>query len=158
MVVLAASLPTRLSDTVTRAAQDRGLAVVHASAEEGAAALLTAFDVALVASGTASLEAALAGAPPVVVARLDRLAYAVAKRLVRTPHVALPNVVLGRRAFPELVQDEVTPEAIVREAATLLDAPASREHDMAELRARLAPPDATPFGERVARLLAPWIE
>ena len=54
----------------------------------------------------------LAGAGPVVAYRLDPVSYALARRLVKTPHIALPNVLLGRRAFPELLQDAVTPARI----------------------------------------------
>src|SRR5580704_14142082 len=134
-----------------------GIEQVEGDREHGAAPLLGAFDVALSASGTATLEAALAGAAPVVACRLDALAYAAARRLVRTPHIALPNVLLGRRAYPEIVQDEVTPARLASEARALLG---RREETLAlaaELRAVLAPPSPLPFGRRVEELLLPWL-
>lgn len=152
-VILAPVLDSRARSLCAAHARAFGLAVVEADAAHGAGPLLDAMDVALCASGTASLEAALAGAAPVVCYRLDAVAYAVARRLVRTPHIALPNVLLGRRAFPELLQAEVTATRISAAARELL----ARREDVLraahELRALLAPPSATPFGERVADLV-----
>jgi len=147
--------PSRLH--LAMLARRAGLPLADAPAEGGATSLLAGFDASLCASGTASLEAALAGASPVVAYRLDRLAYAVARRLVRTPHIALPNVLLGRRAFPELVQGEVTPARLAASALPLLaDRPASLRL-AAELGAILAPPSPAPFGDRVAELMLPWL-
>lgn len=84
-----------------------GVHVVHAP-EEGAGALLGAFDATLCASGTASLESALAGAHPVVCYRTDRLTAAVVGGLLRTPFVGLPNVLLRRPVWPELLQRDAT--------------------------------------------------
>ena len=134
-----------------------GVTAGEAPAEGAAPAVLPGFDVSLCASGTASLEAALAGAAPVVAYRMDRLGYALARRLVRTPHVALPNVLLGARAFPELLQDEVTPDRLSGEVRGWL---ARREEALrlaGELRRILAPPSPAPFGRRVAELVLPWL-
>jgi lipid-A-disaccharide synthase len=73
--------------------------------------------VALAASGTVTLELGLAGTPMVVAYRVDRLA-AQLQFLVKTPHFALANLVLGERAFPELMQDDCTPD---RMAAALME-------------------------------------
>ncbi|HEY4119634.1 MAG TPA: hypothetical protein VGM56_17315, partial [Byssovorax sp.] len=124
----------------------------------GAAPLLSAFDASLVASGTASLEAALAGASPVVAYRMDPLAYAIARRLVTTRFIALPNVVLGRAAAPELVQADATPARLVAALEGVL-ARADGAAIAAELRAALEPGlgDAT-FGARVAARLTDWLD
>jgi lipid-A-disaccharide synthase len=143
--------------TLARAAERHDLDLADADADRGAAPLLAAFDVTLCASGTASLEAALAGAPPVVCYRLDRLAYAVAKRLVTSAHVALPNVLLGRRAFPELLQDDLTPERAADAAEVWLARNAEARALAAELAALLTPPGDGTFGERVARLMNDWL-
>jgi lipid-A-disaccharide synthase len=86
------------------------------------AAKLSAFrlaDAALAASGTVTLELALAGTPMVVAYRVDALAAALGF-LVKTPHFALSNLVLGTRAFPELMQDECTPPLLADALAGLL--------------------------------------
>ncbi len=96
--------------------------------------VLGAADAAAVASGTASLEAALSGVPAVVVYRLAPLSYLLGRMFVRVEHVALPNLVLGGRIFPELIQRRCVPEAVARELGALLE-PARA----AAIRAALAP-------------------
>lgn len=80
----------------------------------GEARKLAAFhlaDAALAASGTVTLELALAGTPMIVAYRVDALAARL-RFLVKTPHFALANLVLGERAFPELMQEDCTPEKL----------------------------------------------
>lgn len=74
--------------------------------------VLNSADVAVVVSGTVTLEAALLGVPQVVVYRTSSSTYYVAKMLLRIPHVALPNIVVGREIVPELLQNEATPSNI----------------------------------------------
>jgi len=90
---------------------------------EGAAEALACSTVALAGAGTATLEAALALRPCVVLARLHPTTAAVARRLVRVPAVGLPNLVLGRAVLPECIQEACTPEAVARAAAGLLANP-----------------------------------
>ena len=73
---------------------------------------LLAADAALVASGTVTLEAALCGTPSVVAYRLAPLSYWWLRRLVTVPHVALPNLLLDQRLFPEFLQEAATPDAL----------------------------------------------
>lgn len=73
---------------------------------------LTACDAALVKSGTSTLEAMLLHRPMVVSYRLGELTYKVVNRLLRTPYVALPNILAGQALVPELLQHEATPEAL----------------------------------------------
>jgi lipid-A-disaccharide synthase len=80
--------------------------------DDGASRALSRAYVALVASGTATLESALLETPLVVAYRTGRLNYALAKRLVRIPDVGLVNVLLGERVAPELVQNAATPDAM----------------------------------------------
>ncbi|WP_456456356.1 lipid-A-disaccharide synthase [Thermovibrio sp.] len=62
----------------------------------------------VIASGTASLEASLLGLPHVVVYKVNPLTYLVAKRLVKTPFISLPNIIAGREVVPELIQGDAT--------------------------------------------------
>lgn len=73
---------------------------------------LTACDAALVKSGTSTLEAMLLHRPMVVSYRLGELTYQVVSRLLRTPYVALPNILAGKALVPELLQHEATAEAL----------------------------------------------
>lgn len=70
-------------------------------------------DVAVVASGTATLETGLLGTPMIVGYRLKNLTYQLAKHLVKVPHIALVNLVLDKRVVPELIQHEFCPEKIL---------------------------------------------
>ena len=82
---------------------------------------MSAADAVLLASGTATLEAMLLARPMVVAYRLAPLTYAIARRLVRTPHVAIPNLLAGRRLVPEFIQHAVTPAALGAALTGLLD-------------------------------------
>ena len=87
---------------------------------------------ALVASGTATLELALAGCPMVVAYRVDRLAL-LFRDLVKPPHFALANLVLGERAFPELMQDPVCRRKLAPALAALLGDSPERTAQLAAL-------------------------
>jgi lipid-A-disaccharide synthase len=107
-----------------------------------------------VAAGTASLEAAAMELPIVVVYRMNPVTYAIGRRLVRLPHVALPNLVAGGRVVPELIQDECTPDRIASELERFLDRPDEAERVRRELRLvreRLGAPGA--FDTAAARVL-----
>ncbi|MCZ6618353.1 MAG: lipid-A-disaccharide synthase [Gammaproteobacteria bacterium] len=73
---------------------------------------LTACDAAIVKSGTGTLEAMLLRRPMVVSYKLGYLTYRIVRRMIRTPFVALPNILAGRMLVPELLQDDATPEAL----------------------------------------------
>jgi lipid-A-disaccharide synthase len=88
---------------------------------------------AAVASGTASLEAALMGVPEVVIYKVNGLTYAIGKRLVTAPYVALPNVVVGRQAVPELIQEDFTPDAVAKALEGFLVDGEASQHKGAEL-------------------------
>ena len=94
---------------------------------------LGAADLAIVSSGTATVEAALIGVPMVVIYRVAATTAWVARRLVRTPFFAMVNLIAGKRVVPELIQDDFSPERVVQEAARLLGS----EETRAEMRARL---------------------
>ena len=87
----------------------------------------------VVASGTATVEAALIGNPFVVVYRVSALTYAIAKRVVKVPYVAMANLIAGKRIVPELIQEDFTAEKIVQEIERLLPDGPPRQSMMEEL-------------------------
>jgi len=102
--------------------------------------LVAASDLVLCASGSATLETALLERPMVVSYRLSPVTWAVARLLVRVPFVAMPNLILGRRAVPELLQHEATAGRMAAEARSILLDPerATRMRaDLASLRGLL---------------------
>jgi lipid-A-disaccharide synthase len=121
----------------------------------------------IVASGTATVEAALIGNPFVVVYRVSPLTYAIAKRVVTVPHVAMANLIAGKRVVPELIQDEFTASKIVQHIEPLLPDGLPRESMKKELtsvgdslRARQAarPGQITGAIERVAAITLELIQ
>ncbi|MFT7338074.1 MAG: lipid-A-disaccharide synthase [Marinobacter maritimus] len=74
--------------------------------------VMAASDVVLLASGTATLEAMLLKKPMVVGYRLSNLSYTLISRLVKVPHVSLPNLLARQPLVPELLQDDATPESL----------------------------------------------
>jgi lipid-A-disaccharide synthase len=115
---------------------------------------LAAADCAIVASGTATVEAALLGTPMVVVYRVAPVTASILRHMIRTPFIAMVNLIAGRLVAPELIQDDFTPEAVEREARRLLDSPDARAEakaGLAEVRAKLGPGGAI---ERAADIFA----
>lgn len=155
-LVLARSLPEAERRWAERLASDAGVPAI-AAPEDGAAALLPAFDATLCASGTASLEAALAGAPPVVCYRTDRLTAAVVGALLRTPFVALPNVILRRPEWPELLQADATGPKMAAAVRKVLEQRARFDDAARELRECLGEErrPASLVAARIRRWIAP---
>ena len=88
---------------------------------------------AIVCSGTATVEAALAGTPHVIVYRTGSITYAIARRVATVEHIGMANIVLGRRAFPELLQGDLDAARLARTAAPLLEA--GSEESRSQIRA-----------------------
>lgn len=91
------------------------------TAVDDAIALLRASTAALVKSGTTTVEAALAGTPIVIAYRVNPLTYAIARRVVRVPHIGMVNLLAGRGIVPEFVQGAVRPGALATALGPLLD-------------------------------------
>jgi lipid-A-disaccharide synthase len=125
--------------------------------EDGAYDALAAADVSIVSSGTATIEAALLGAPMVVIYRVSPATAWIARRLVRAPYIAMVNLIAGKRAVPELIQEAFEPQEVAREVDRLLSSPAARtamKTDLAEVTRRLGPPGAI---DRAADLIISMI-
>jgi lipid-A-disaccharide synthase len=83
--------------------------------------VLKACDLALVASGTATLEAAILETPMVVVYRVSFLSYWIGRMVISVPFIGLVNLVAGEEVVPELIQGDASPQRIFQEAAALLN-------------------------------------
>ena len=113
----------------------------------------------IVASGTATVEAALIGNPFVVVYRVSPLTFAIARRVVTVPHVAMANLIAGKRVVPELIQNNFTASNIVRQMQPLLSDGPSRQSmmmELAELRGLLRVKGRT--GGAIARVAGVTLE
>ncbi len=100
--------------------------------------VLAAADVALVASGTVTVQAALRECPMVVVYRLSPLTYRLGRPFVRVDTFAMVNLVAGRQVVPELMQDDFTPDSVAERALSLLEDRRAAEAMRADLRAARA--------------------
>jgi lipid-A-disaccharide synthase len=134
----------------------RRVATYDVDPHRGALAVLAAFDASLCASGTASLEATIARAIPVVAYRVGWATELVGRALLRTPNVALPNVLLGKRVFSELLQADANPEEMLAALARAIDHRAmllGACHEVEALLGARRSPSAA-----VAAMLAPWLD
>jgi len=115
---------------------------------------LAAADCAIVASGTATIEAALLGTPMVVIYRVSPISAFILRRMIRTPFFGMVNLIAGKYVVRELIQEDFTPEAVESEVRRLLDASFARDEmkaNLAEVRAKLGPGGAI---ERAADIFA----
>jgi len=98
-------------------------------------------DLALAASGTVTIEAALLGTPMVTFYRVNALSWMLGRRLVRAPFLSMVNLVAGRQVVPELIQGNMTAERIASEAGRLMKdngARAAMRANLAEVAGKLA--------------------
>jgi lipid-A-disaccharide synthase len=118
---------------------------------------LRAADVGLIASGTASLEAAMHGCPHVVTYRISAMTFAIVKRKLTLPYVSLPNILAKEMLVPEFLQNDATAQNLSRATIDLL---ASNERRTAltqrfsQMRETLIAPTATPLADAVLRAIA----
>ncbi|MFT4730450.1 MAG: lipid-A-disaccharide synthase [Granulosicoccus sp.] len=92
---------------------------LHCTTKDSRGAM-RAGNVALVASGTATLETALIGTPMVVMYIVNKINYAIMKRLIKIPDISLVNIVAGKRVVPEYIQADATPQAMATDVLSLL--------------------------------------
>jgi lipid-A-disaccharide synthase len=112
-------------------------------------------ELALAASGTVTIEAALLGCPLVTFYKVNALSWILGRWLVRAPFLSMVNLVAGRKIAPELIQGEMTGERIAAEAVKLLDHPAA----MDEMRKGLQEVSARLASERdPMEVAAEWVE
>jgi lipid-A-disaccharide synthase len=124
----------------TRATRDRFEAAIYGLGLDGlpltilyghATDALRAADVALVASGTATLEAALARCPHVIYYRINPVSAFIVRRRLLLPYVGLPNILAGRFVVPELLQEDATVENLAQAAGNLFDDTVTRRRQEA---------------------------
>ena len=108
--------------------------------------VLAISDVAITASGTATVQAALHGRPMVVVYRLSPLTYRLGRRFLLVENVAMVNLIAGHRLVPELIQENCTADNIAAETLTLLTNPQRADETrrgLKDVRAKLGGPGAS---------------
>jgi lipid-A-disaccharide synthase len=117
-----------------------------ATVEADTDAVLSAADVALTASGTATVQTALHGVPMVIVYKVSALTYFLGRHLVTVDTFGMVNLIAGEKIVPELIQDAFTPDAVADEAVSMLTDPARRakiREGLGLVRERLGGPGAS---------------
>ena len=107
---------------------------------------LAASDLAVAASGTATLEAAILGTPLIVVYRSSALNWRIFWPLINVRHVGMPNLIAGRQIVPELLQDALNPESLGNEIIRLIDHPEllhRQREELMKVRETLGDADAS---------------
>ena len=142
-----------VASTLSRAwvAQQMHGAGVHL-VDDARAALLHS-RAAVVASGTATVEAALIGTPFVVVYRVSGLSYAIGRRLVKVKNFAMPNLIAGREIVPELLQSNFTADNVLRELKALIpegDRRAGMIRNLGDVGRTLRAPEGTHLASQTA--------
>ncbi len=135
--------------------KDRGVLI----RKESALKMLAASEGAVIASGTATLQAAFLETPFVVIYKLSRLTYLAGRLILRVKYVTLLNIILGRESARELLQEKATPENIVRELGKILKNQSERGRmlsDFRELKGRFGGPGASRRVADMAAELAGW--
>ena len=114
--------------------------------------VMSVADLAIVTSGTVTLEAAMCGLGCEILYKSSPVSFWIAKRVVKIPNIGLPNIVAGRQIAPELLQDDCTPENISSTALELLEPErfAQLQRDLQEVKEKLGEPGAV---KRVAELV-----
>lgn len=125
----AGSVPSELIQDLLRSFEGH-VHVVLGKANE----VIASADILLVASGTATLQAALIGTPMVIVYRTSRITYEFAKRLIKIPYIGLVNILAGHEVVPELIQAHMTSSAIAKTTLEILQDPARQESMKSEFR------------------------
>jgi lipid-A-disaccharide synthase len=118
---------------------------------------IAACDVALVASGTATLETALARKPMVITYKIAELTYRLMKRMGYIPWVGLPNVIAGEFVVPEILQHDATPENLAQALLNSLNDPVVNRRlteRLEQIRQLLRRDTAS----RIAEALLPWLQ
>jgi lipid-A-disaccharide synthase len=119
---------------------------------------LSAADLAVVASGTATLETAIIGTPLIIVYRASNLNWRLFRPLINVPFVGMPNLIAGRQIAPELLQADMNPGNLAKQITEMLDDPEwllRLRADLAEVREALGAANAS---ERAARRIVEMLE
>lgn len=142
LVARAPNLPDSLFAPLHAIPAGARIAVVEGRADD----VLASADVVVTSSGTATVQTAIHERPMVIVYRVSPLTYRLGKPLVLVSTYGMVNLMAGERVVPELIQDDLTPEAVAAETLRYFDDPAHAERTRAKLRdvrARLGSPGAS---------------
>lgn len=116
-------------------------------------AFMRSCNMLIAASGTVTLESALVGTPTLITYQLSKLTFYLATKFIEVPYIGLPNLIMGREVFPELLQEDANGDVVAQRALAWLNTPGKLEairNDLATLRSKVGEPGAA---NRAAQLI-----
>jgi lipid-A-disaccharide synthase len=155
--ILVSCAPSIDGDLINDIVKKHGVVNIQTT-QDKASQVFKRCSLAVVASGTVSLEAAIHATPAIIVYEVSQLSYRLGKLLVDVPHIGMANLIAGKQVLPELIQKEVTAENIARIAVNLLtdrDAYCHMKNELKHIRQLLGKPGAS---DRVAEIACRLME
>ena len=107
--------------------------IPHKLSLNSAEDFLSISPISIVTSGTATLEAAVLGSSPIICYKTNKLNYAILSRLISTPFIGLPNLLLQKPIFPELIQYDLTPDSIVNSYSKIFSMPEQYQSNLLKI-------------------------
>ena len=127
--------------------------IPHSLATEAAQDFLSISTISIVTSGTASLEAAVLGSVPIICYKTNAFNYAILSRMVKTPFVGLPNLLLQEHVFPELIQQDLSVDAIVSSYSEISSKPQQYQSHLAAMNDSMNGEGFTAAAQAIKHLL-----
>lgn len=127
--------------------------IPHSLATEAAQDFLSISTISIVTSGTASLEAAVLGSVPIICYKTNSFNYAILSRMVKTPFIGLPNLLLQEHVFPELIQQDLSVDAIVSSYSEISSKPQQYQSHLAAMNDSMNGEGFTAAAQAIKHLL-----
>lgn len=127
--------------------------IPHSLATEAAQDFLSISTISIVTSGTASLEAAVLGSVPIICYKTNSFNYAILSRMVKTPFIGLPNLLLQEHVFPELIQQDLSVDAIVSSYSEISSKPQRYQSHLAAMNDSMNGEGFTAAAQAIKHLL-----
>ena len=127
--------------------------IPHSLATEAAQDFLSISTISIVTSGTASLEAAVLGSVPIICYKTNAFNYAILSRMVKTPFIGLPNLLLQEHVFPELIQQDLSVDAIVSSYSEISSKPQQYQSHLAAMNDSMNGEGFTAAAQAIKHLL-----
>jgi len=127
--------------------------IPHSLATEAAQDFLSISTISIVTSGTASLESAVLGSVPIICYKTNAFNYAILSRMVKTPFIGLPNLLLQEHVFPELIQQDLSVDAIVSSYSEISSKPQQYQSHLAAMNDSMNGEGFTAAAQAIKHLL-----
>ena len=147
-------IPAANSELADAIATHQGInEIPHSLAIDSAQDFLSISSISIVTSGTASLESAVLGSVPIICYKTNAFNYAILSRMVKTPFIGLPNLLLQEHVFPELIQQDLSVDAIVNSYSEISSMPQKYQSHLAAMNDSMNGKGFTAAAQAIKHLL-----